>query len=206
MKTHGTPEGLLRVQAHQINQTTARITMKFPVYLSLAMSLMLVFQLVPVRAQQPGADTITISQAWSRATPGGAKVASGYMTIKNDGSTADRLIGGGSDAAAKVEVHEMATKNGVMTMREVEGGLPIAPGGTVKLAPGGFHLMLVDVKKPLKQGDKIAVTLEFEKAGKKEVTLDVLGVGAKGPDNSSAASDGSMDHGKMQMDHGKMKM
>ncbi len=128
------------------------------------------------------------------------------MTIKNNGPAADRLIGGSTDAAAKVEVHEMATKDGVMTMREIEGGLPIAPGATVKLAPGGFHLMLVDVKKPLKQGDTVAVTLNFEKAGKKEVKLSVLGVGAKGPDDSSAARGTSMDHGKMQMDHGKMKM
>jgi copper(I)-binding protein len=177
--------------------------MKPNVYLTLAL---LLLPLAPIRAQQAATDTLSISQAWSRATPGGAKVASGYMTIENKGTAADRLIGGSSDAATKVEVHEMASKDGVMTMREAAGGLPIAAGATVKLAPGGFHLMLVDIKKPLKQGDKVTVTLNFEKAGKKEVSFNVLGVGAKGPDDSSAASSGSMDHDKMPMDHGKMKM
>jgi copper(I)-binding protein len=181
--------------------------MKLNLYLTLAL---LLLPLAPAPAQQAGADTLVISQAWSRATPGGAQVASGYMTITNSGAAADRLIGGSSDAAAKVEVHEMATRDGVMTMREVSDGLPIAAGATVKLAPSGFHLMLVNVKKPLKQGDVVIVTLNFEKAGKKEVSLNVLGVGAKGPDkgpdDSSAASSGSMDHDKMPMDHGKMKM
>jgi len=181
--------------------------MKLYLYLTLALSLL---PLTPTRAQPAGADTLAITQAWSRATPGGAHVASGYMTITSQSPVADRLLGGSSDAAAKVEVHEMMTKDGVMTMREVADGLPIPPGATVKLAPGGFHLMLVDVKKPLKQGDKVTVTLNFEKAGKKEVSLNVLGVGAKGPDKGpdhpSAASGGSMDHDKMQMDHSKMKM
>jgi len=174
--------------------------------LGLSLSLMLlVLPLAPALAQQ-SSDSIAVSQSWSRATPGGAKVAGGYLTIKNNGPAADRLLGGSTDAAAKVEVHEMATKDGVMTMREVKDGLPVAPGATVKLAPGGFHLMLVNVKKPLKQGDVVTVTLNFEKAGQKQVSFNVLGVGAKGPDDSSATSSDSMDHDKMQMDHRKMKM
>jgi hypothetical protein len=180
--------------------------MKLNLYLSLALLLTANLQLSPTRAQQADADMLAISQTWSRATPAGAKVASGYMTIKNNGPATDRLIGGSTDAAAKVEVHEMTTKDGVMKMREIEGGLPIAPGATIRLAPGGFHLMLVDVKKPLKQGDKVTVALNFEKAGKKEIKLSVLGVGAKGPDDSSAEPGASMDHEKMQMDHSKMKM
>src|SRR5262249_28985438 len=86
------------------------------------------------------------------------------------------------DGAGKIEVHEMVMNDGVMKMRPVEGGLAIDPGKTVKLAPGGLHLMMMDLKSPLKQGDKMPVTLEFEKAGKVAVTLDVEGVGAKGPD------------------------
>lgn len=155
------------------------------------------------------AGDLVVTQAWSRATPAGAKVASGYLTIENKGTAPDRLLGGSSDGAAKVEVHEMATRDGVMTMRELEGGLAIAPGTTVKLTPGGYHLMLTDIKKPLKQGDTVIVTLNFEKAGKKDVTFSVLGIGAKGPDGSSAgAAGGAMEHGhdNMQMDHGKMKM
>jgi copper(I)-binding protein len=181
--------------------------MKLSLYLTL---MLLLLPMTPAPAQQANPDSIAVTQAWSRATPGGAQVASGYMTIKNNGPAADRLLGGSTDAAAKVEVHEMATKDGVMTMREIKDGVPVAPGATVTLAPGGFHLMLVNVKKPLKQGDVVTVTLNFEKAGKKEVNFNVLGVGAKGPDkgpdDSSAASNGSMDHDKMQMDHSKTKM
>jgi copper(I)-binding protein len=66
-------------------------------------------------------------------------------------------------------------------MRPVEGGLTIAPGKTIKLSPGGYHLMLLDLKGPLKQGDKLPVTLEFEKAGKVKLSLDIAGVGAPGP-------------------------
>ena len=81
----------------------------------------------------------------------------------------------------------MTMANGVMKMRPVEKGLTIDPGKTVKLAPGGYHLMMMDLKNPLKQGDKLPVTLEFEKAGKVSVSLDVEGVGAQGP---AAGGDG----------------
>src|SRR5881275_2328770 len=128
---------------------------------------------LPVRAEEVKAGDLMITQAWSRATPGGAKVAGGYLTIENKGSTPDRLIGGSADIAAKVEMHEMSMKNGVMTMRPLDKGLTIEPGKTVKLAPGGYHLMMMDLKGPLKQGDKVPVTLEFEKAGKVQVSLDV---------------------------------
>lgn len=88
--------------------------------------------------------------------------------------------------------------NGVMKMRPVEGGLTIDPGKTVKLSPNGYHLMIMDLKSPLKQGEKLPLTLEFEKAGKVAVTFDVEGVGAQGP-----AGMGDM---KTMPDHSKMKM
>jgi periplasmic copper chaperone A len=135
----------------------------------------------PVRADEVKAGDLVITQAWSRATPGGAKVGGGYLTIENKGATPDRLIGGSADVAAKVQVHEMTMADGVMKMRPVEGGLTIDPGKTVKLAPSGYHLMIMDLKSPLKQGDKVPVTLEFENAGKVAITLDVQGIGAQGP-------------------------
>ena len=155
----------------------------------------------PARAQEVRAGDLVITQAWSRATPGGAKVAGGYLTIENKGTAADRLIGGSVDVAARVEVHEMAMNNGVMTMRQLDSGLAIEPGKTVKLAPGGYHLMMMDLKSPLKQGDRVPLTLEFEKAGKVQVTLDVQAVGAPGP----AAGMGGMEMKKMP-DHSGMKM
>src|SRR6202790_5648642 len=135
----------------------------------------------PMRAEEVKAGDLVITQAWSRATPRGAKVGGGYLTIENKGTAPDRLIGGSADIADKVQVHEMTTSNGVMTMRPLDKGLSIEPGRTVKLAPGGYHLMLLDLKSPLKQGDKVPVTLEFKKAGKVKVSFDVQGVGAQGP-------------------------
>lgn len=157
---------------------------------------------VPASAQEIKAGDLVITQPWSRATPGGAKVAGGYLTIENKGSAPDRLIGGSAEIAGKLSVHEMAIDNGVMKMRALDKGLAIEPGKTVKLAPGGFHLMLEELKGPLKQGDKVPVTLEFEKAGKVQLSLDVQGVGAQAP--------GAADTGGHQMqkghDHSGMKM
>jgi hypothetical protein len=133
------------------------------------------------RAEDVKAGDLVISQAWTRATPGGAKTGGGFLTIENKGSAPDKLVGVSADVAGKIEVHEMKTDNGVMKMRPVEGGLTIDPGKTVKLAPGGYHLMMMDLKSPLKQGDKLPVTLQFEKAGKVAVTLDVQAVGAPAP-------------------------
>jgi periplasmic copper chaperone A len=155
----------------------------------------------PSRADEVKAGDLVISQAWSRATPNGAKIGGGYLTIANKGSAPDRLVGVSADVAGKIEVHEMAMNDGVMKMRPLDKGLAIEPGKTVKLAPGGYHLMMMDLKTPLKQGDKVPVTLEFEKAGKVQVTLDVQAVGAPGP----AAGAGGMEMKKMP-DHSGMKM
>jgi copper(I)-binding protein len=135
----------------------------------------------PAHAQEVKAGDLVITQAWSRATPGGAKIAGGYLTIENKGATPDRLIGGSGDFAGRVEIHEMAMNNGVMTMRALDKGLAIEPGQTVKLAPGGYHLMLMDLKNPLKQGEKVPLTLQFENVGKVTVSIDVQGVGAQAP-------------------------
>jgi len=138
----------------------------------------------PARAEDVKAGDLVITQAWTRATPNGAKIGGGYVTIENKGTAPDRLVGGAGDIAGKVEIHEMAMDNGVMKMRPIDKGLTIEPGKTVKLAPGGYHLMMFDLKAPLKQGDKVPVTLQFEKAGKVSVTLDVQGVGAQAPGGS----------------------
>jgi periplasmic copper chaperone A len=171
---------------------------------AIACATVLAYFLAPALADEVKAGDLVITQAWSRATPGGAKVAGGYLTIQNKGSAADRLIGGSTDVADKVQVHEMATTSGVMTMRPLDKGLSIEPGKTVKLTPGGYHLMLLDLKSPLKQGDQVLVTLEFEKAGKVKLTFDVQGVGAQSP-KGAGNTGGHMDMKKMP-DHSGMKM
>ncbi len=138
------------------------------------------FLAVSARAEEIRAGDLVITQAWSRATPGGAKIGGGYLTIENKGSAPDRLIGGSADVAGNVQVHEMAMNNGVMTMRPLDKGLTIEPGKTVRLAPGGYHLMLFDLKSPLKQGDQLPVTLEFEKSGQGEALARRAGRGRAG--------------------------
>ena len=150
-------------------------------------------------AQEIKAGDLVITQPWSRATPGGAKIAGGFLTIENKGAAPDRLIGGSGDFAGKVEIHEMAMNNGVMTMRPLDKGLVIDAGKTVKLAPGGNHLMLQELKGPFKQGDKVPVTLEFEKAGKVAVSLDVQGVGAQAPGDGGHMMKKMPDHSGMKM-------
>jgi len=131
------------------------------------------------------ANSISIEKPFSRATPAGSKVGAGYMTIINKGTAADRLVSASSPAAGKVEIHEMSMQGNVMKMRGVAGGLPIESGKTISLAPGGYHLMLMGLKTPLKQGDKVPVTLIFEKAGKVDVTLDVQAIGGQQPGGMS---------------------
>lgn len=121
---------------------------------------------------------LTVTSPWTRATPGGAKIAGGYLKITNSGSSADRFVGAKSDATDHVEIHEMSMNDGVMKMRPLPSGLEIKPGETVELKSGGYHLMFMDLKHPLRQGDTFKATLQFEKAGPLEVTFNVNALGA----------------------------
>jgi periplasmic copper chaperone A len=132
----------------------------------------------PAHAGDYKAGSLDISDPWSRATPKGASVAAGYMTIKNTGSSPDRLIEGSSDVASRFELHEMKMEDGVAKMRPVKGGLEIKPGETIELKPGSFHVMFVGLKKPLSAGDHVKATLVFEKAGTVSVDYDVRAMGA----------------------------
>jgi periplasmic copper chaperone A len=125
-------------------------------------------------------DLIVVSP-WTRATPGGAKIAGGYLKITNNGAMVDRFVGAKSDATDHVEIHEMSMNDGVMKMRPLPNGLEIKPGETVELKSGGYHLMFMDLKRPLKQGDTLKATLQFEKAGSLEVTFNVNALGASAP-------------------------
>jgi copper(I)-binding protein len=137
----------------------------------------------PARAQDFTAGAITIEAPWLRATPVGAKVAGGYMTLHNRGPEADRLIGGSSPVAGSIEVHEMHMDGSIMKMRELPDGLKVPAGGSVELKPGSYHLMLIDLKRPLKEGDRIKATLQLAKAGTVEVELAVRGMGSMGDDH-----------------------
>ena len=134
-----------------------------------------------VSSSPAAAHDIAVRQAWSRATPKAAKVAGGYLTIENRGVQPDRLLSASSGAAAKVEIHQMSMQDGIMTMRPLEDGLAIPPDATVTLAPGGGHIMFVGLVAPFEEGQRVPVSLNFERVGKIEASFEVGSVGAKGP-------------------------
>jgi copper(I)-binding protein len=122
---------------------------------------------------------LVIEAPWARATPGGAKVAGGYLKITNTGKEADRLVGGSLAVAAEVEFHEMAMTGNVMKMRRLPDGLEIKPGRSVELKPGGYHVMFTGLSAGLKAGQPVKGTLVFQKAGTVEVEYRVAPIGAK---------------------------
>lgn len=132
----------------------------------------------PTLAHHP---EVSVGRAWSRATPKGANVAGGYITIENNGVVADRLLSASSAAASNVEIHQMSMQDGIMTMRPLEEGLAIPPDATVTLGPGGNHIMFIGLAAPFEEGQRIPVTLNFQRSGKIETTFEVGPVGAKGP-------------------------
>lgn len=145
----------------------------------------------PAFAHEYKIGNLEIAHPWARMTPAGAKVGGGYLTVENEGKEADRLVSATAEVAGRVEIHEMAVKDGVMTMRMLPDGLEIPAGGEAKLAPGGFHLMLMDLKQPLKEGESFKGTLTFAKAGTVNVSFKIEGMA--GPKGSEA--DHSHQHG-----------
>jgi len=116
--------------------------------------------------------TLSAHDAWVAPTPAGVDVAAGYLTITNPTNAPDHLLSATSLRAERVEVHEMSMDGAVMRMRPLDR-LEIPAGGTVRLGPGGNHLMFFGVSEPFAQGQNIPVSLVFEHAGTIEVTLPV---------------------------------
>jgi copper(I)-binding protein len=121
---------------------------------------------------------LEISNAWARATPGKAETGAAYMTIRSP--TPDRLLSASSPVAKKAELHTMEMAGMVMKMRPL-AALDIPAGQPVSLKPGGEHVMLLGLNVPLREGQSFSLTLTFEKAGTREVTVAVEKPGATGP-------------------------
>ena len=134
---------------------------------------------------------IVVETPWTRATPGGARVAGGYLRIVNKGAEPDRLIGGTSEIAERFEVHSMEMRDGVARMARVEGGLEIPPGEAVELAPGGYHVMFMGLNRALAEGETVSGTLVFERAGTLEISYPVAAMGVRTP----PGGDGHHHHG-----------
>lgn len=124
---------------------------------------------------------LTITGGFTRATLPNAPVGGGYITISNAGTEADRLVSASSPISEVTQLHEMKMEGDVMKMKELENGIDIPAGETVTLAPGGLHIMFMGLTQSLVEGEKVPVTLTFEKAGTVEIELSIAGMAAKGP-------------------------
>jgi copper(I)-binding protein len=133
----------------------------------------------PATTKEYKLGALEIRNPWIQATPKGAPVAGGYLTIVNGGRAPDRLIGGSLATASRFEIHRMTVDQGVMRMRPVAGGLEIKPGETVELKPGSLHVMFVGLKQPAEKGRSVKGTLVFEKAGTIEIEYAVETIGGR---------------------------
>jgi periplasmic copper chaperone A len=149
------------------------------VFATLLLAASMAASLAQSTAPSPSAP-IAVENPWARATPGNSKTGAAYMTVIDRGSAPDRLVGVSSPVAARAQLHTASNENGVMKMRQVDG-IPLEPGKPIELKPGGYHVMLVDLKQPLKEGDRFPLTLTFEKAGSVAVTVTVQKAGAGAP-------------------------
>ena len=153
----------------------------------------------PALAHEYEAGDISVAHPWARATPGGAKVGAAFMEIKAKDGVADTLVSASTPAAGRVEIHTHIMDDGVMKMRRIEN-LPVGEGKSVVLRPSGDHIMLFDLKAPLKEGDLLPLTLVFEKAGEIKIEATVEPVGAKGPHGMDHQpgheAGGGSDHGQ----------
>jgi copper(I)-binding protein len=143
----------------------------------LVFTLMLILALShPLWAHGFEIGSIEIDHPIASAPPEGAKVAAGYMILKNSGAVTDRLVSISSEIAGRTELHDMSVDaQGVMTMRPVTGGLEIPAGSEVALKRGSYHVMFMDLKRPIEEGESFNGTLTFEKAGTVDITFKVEG-------------------------------
>ena len=145
-----------------------------------ALALMLAAMTLPSEAHDYKAGDLQIDHPWSRATVPTAKVAAGYLSIKNAGEEADRLVSVESEISERAEIHEMSINaEGIMTMRPLSQGIEIPAGGSVSLEPGSYHLMFMELNAQPKEGERFSGTLHFEKAGSIDVEFAVEAMGAK---------------------------
>lgn len=114
---------------------------------------------------------VMVEQAWARPTVQGQQGGGGFLSMTS--ASGDRLIGGSTPLAERVELHSMAMKGDVMEMRQLDA-IELPPGKTVELKPGGLHVMFTGLKHPLALGSKVPVTLKFERVGDVQVEFDVV--------------------------------
>ncbi len=145
----------------------------------IALALATLLALAAPGAAQAPQGSIRVDGAWARSTPPGAKTAAAYLTVVNTGHEPDRLVGASTPVAGMADIHRTTDENGVMKMRPA-GPLDVKPGTPVVLSPAGLHVMMMDLKSPLTDGQDVPLTLVFEKAGKVQVNVHVQRMPPKG--------------------------
>ena len=133
---------------------------------------------MPSFAHEYKAGELTIDHPWARELPPNAPAGAAFFTVRNAGA-ADRLIGASTPQAQKSELHTHTHADGMMKMQQVQA-VDIPAKGEARFQPGGNHVMLFGMSKPLKAGEQFPLTLEFEKAGKVEVQVKVEGADGHG--------------------------
>lgn len=131
-----------------------------------------VLAVAPATAHGYGKGELQVRHPWARATPPGAKVAAGYLELRNSGNEPDRVVGASTPAAERVELHVLSREGDVMKMREVKG-FEVPARQRLVLRPGGSHLMIVGIKRPLVKGERVPLTLRLERAGELHIELEV---------------------------------
>ena len=143
---------------------------------------------------------VEVSNVWARASAGMANAGAAFMAIHNPNTQDHTLVDAATDVAKRVELHTHTMVDGVMQMRQVEGGINVPAGETVMLQPGGFHVMLMGLNAPLKEGTSFPLTLTF--TGDRTMTVDVQVMspsamgGAMGGMNHDAMKPGAMNPGE----------
>jgi copper(I)-binding protein len=118
------------------------------------------------------AGRIVVSDAWTRPTAAGMPMGVAYFVVRNDGTRADAIVSASTPAAARVEFHQTTLTGGMARMRPLQN-IDVPAGASVAVAPGGIHLMLVDLASALSAGTRVPLTLVFRDAGRVEVELAV---------------------------------
>lgn len=148
---------------------------------NLLASALMVAIATPLAASGVRIGSLSINGAWSRETAPGQSVGGAFMTISNGGRNDDRLLSGASPVAAEVQLHTMTMDGGVMRMRQVQGGLEVPAHGMLELKPGALHIMFIGLKHPLRKGERVPLTLSFQRAGRVTVQVVVQPIGTMGP-------------------------
>ena len=153
--------------------------MPYPSRRAALLAVALMLPVASAGAQERSPDAILVERAWTRAVGATAPTAAGYMTVTNRGGTPDRLVSARSPMARSVEIHDSSVADGVMRMRPLPDGVALPPGATLRLAPGGLHLMLIAPTGGFTRGGRVPVTLSFDRAGDVTVELEVAAAGAR---------------------------